>query len=73
VSESIIQKARTGVYPESIAMDLSAERLQRFFQKADGGYQISKTIRDLCREQGILPDSTLKTALDPWSMTEPHE
>jgi len=48
VSESIIQKARTGVYPESIATDVSAERLQRFFQKANGGYQISKTIRDLC-------------------------
>ncbi len=32
-----------------------------------------KTIRELCREQGILPDATLDKALDPWSMTEPHE
>ena len=48
VSESIIQKARTGLYPESIAMDISADRLKRFFQKADGGYQIAKTVRDAC-------------------------
>jgi two-component system CheB/CheR fusion protein len=48
VSESIIQKARSGVYLESIAMDVSLERLQRFFQRVNGSYQISKTIRDLC-------------------------
>jgi two-component system CheB/CheR fusion protein len=48
VSEGIIQKARNGVYPESIAIDVSADRLKRFFQKADGGYQISKTVRDAC-------------------------
>src|SRR5215470_17490796 len=40
ISEAIIQKARAGMYPESIAMDISAERLKRFFQKVDGGYQI---------------------------------
>src|SRR5262249_37400385 len=48
VSENIIQRARSGVYPESIGMDVSAERLRRFFQKVDGGYQISKSIRDMC-------------------------
>jgi fumarate hydratase class II len=32
-----------------------------------------KTIRQLCREKGILPEATLKSALDPWTMTEPHE
>lgn len=31
-----------------------------------------KTIRQLCREQGLLPDSTLKQALDPRRMTEPQ-
>jgi fumarate hydratase class II len=40
---------------------------------AKEAFKSGKTIRDLCRDQGILPDSTLKTALDPWSMTEPHE
>ncbi len=48
VSEAIIQKARNGVYPESIAMDMSADRLKRFFQKADGGFQIAKMVRDAC-------------------------
>jgi two-component system, chemotaxis family, CheB/CheR fusion protein len=48
VSEAIIQKARAGIYPENIAADMSADRLQRFFNKVEGGYQISKTVRDLC-------------------------
>ena len=29
-------------------MDVSAERLRRFFTRTDGGYRINKTIRDLC-------------------------
>ena len=48
ISDAIIQKARTGIYPESIAMDISTQRLKRFFQKADGGYQIGKPVRDIC-------------------------
>jgi two-component system, chemotaxis family, CheB/CheR fusion protein len=48
VSDNIIQKARAGIYPESISMDISADRLRRFFHKVDGGYQITKTIRDMC-------------------------
>lgn len=40
---------------------------------AKEAFQTGKTIRDLCREQGILPENTLREALDPWSMTEPHE
>ena len=30
-----------------------------------------KTVREVCREEGILPEATLRDALDPWSMTEP--
>jgi two-component system, chemotaxis family, CheB/CheR fusion protein len=48
ISENIIQRARAGIYPESIGMDVSPERLRRFFHKADSGYQITKTIRDMC-------------------------
>jgi fumarate hydratase, class II len=40
---------------------------------AKEAFKSGKTIRELCREQNILPEATLKTALDPWSMTEPHE
>ncbi len=32
-----------------------------------------KTIRRLCREEGILPESTLDAVLDPWTMTEPDQ
>ncbi|MBV8631807.1 MAG: PAS domain-containing protein [Silvibacterium sp.] len=48
LSDSAIQRARAGVYKESIEADVSPLRLRRFFHKADTGYQISKTIRDLC-------------------------
>jgi two-component system, chemotaxis family, CheB/CheR fusion protein len=48
VSESIVQKARAGIYPISISANVSAERLHRFFHKADGSYQINKAIQDMC-------------------------
>ncbi|MBV8115131.1 MAG: PAS domain-containing protein [Silvibacterium sp.] len=48
LSETAIQRARAGVYKESVEADVSSVRLRRFFHKSDGGYQISKTIRDLC-------------------------
>lgn len=31
-----------------------------------------KTIRELCKEKGLLDEITLTEALDPWKMTEPH-
>jgi two-component system, chemotaxis family, CheB/CheR fusion protein len=49
LSEQIISKARAGVYPESIAKSVSPTRLRRFFTRtANGGYQINRTIRDMC-------------------------
>jgi fumarate hydratase, class II len=39
---------------------------------AKQAFKSGKTIRELCREQGVLPEATLKEALDPWSMTEPQ-
>jgi two-component system, chemotaxis family, CheB/CheR fusion protein len=48
LSESALEKARAGLYPESIAQDVSAERLKRFFTKANGGYRISKAVREAC-------------------------
>lgn len=43
-----IEKARAGVYPRDIVHDVSPERLKRFFTETEGGYQISKIIRDAC-------------------------
>jgi two-component system, chemotaxis family, CheB/CheR fusion protein len=48
VSDDAIQRARAGLYPSTIASDVSPERLRRFFTKAEGGYRVSKTVRDLC-------------------------
>ncbi|HLW82738.1 MAG TPA: chemotaxis protein CheB [Candidatus Acidoferrales bacterium] len=48
VSEEGIIKARSGVYPENIQSDVSAERLRRFFTKSENMYRISKDIRDMC-------------------------
>jgi fumarate hydratase class II len=39
---------------------------------AKQAFKSNKTVRELCREEGILPEATLKEALDPWSMTEPQ-
>jgi two-component system, chemotaxis family, CheB/CheR fusion protein len=43
-----IDNARTGVYSKDIAQDVSPERLRQFFTEVDGGYRISKSIRDAC-------------------------
>ena len=42
-----IERARAGTYPASIAADVSAERLNRFFFQTDNGYTVSKTIREM--------------------------
>ncbi|HET9364378.1 MAG TPA: chemotaxis protein CheB, partial [Candidatus Angelobacter sp.] len=43
-----IQKARAGIYATSIAEEISAERMQRFFVKVDEGYRVNKAVRDMC-------------------------
>ncbi|HJT18274.1 MAG TPA: CheR family methyltransferase [Thermoanaerobaculia bacterium] len=48
VSESAIERARVGLYPESIVAEVSPDRLRRFFSKVEGGYRISKSVRDCC-------------------------
>ena len=49
VSEKIVAKARGGIYPESIAKGVTSARLRRFFARtANGDYQISRSIRDMC-------------------------
>lgn len=48
VSEPSITVARAALYPKTIATDVSAERLRRFFAPAEGGgWQLNKRIRDL--------------------------
>ena len=58
ISEPSVNKARTAWYPENIQGDVSPERLRRFFTKSDGGYRITKTIRDMCifSQHNVLSD-----------------
>lgn len=60
VDSRAIATARGGLYPASIAADISAERLARFFTlEANGSaYRIHKSIRDLLvfSEQDVIKD-----------------
>ena len=58
LSESAIQRARTGFYKESVSSEVSEIRLRRFFHKVPDGYQISKSIRDMCvfARQNVFSD-----------------
>ncbi len=57
-NERGIDKARSGVYLEQIAQDVSPERLRRFFVKFQDGFRVSKAVRDLCvfARQNIIQD-----------------
>ena len=48
ISEIAIAKARTGIYSQTELNGLSPSRLQQFFTKLDGNYQVNKIIRDMC-------------------------
>src|SRR4029079_6549493 len=48
LSEPVIAKARAGLYPDASVRDISEERRRRYFTKADRGYRINKTVRDMC-------------------------
>jgi two-component system CheB/CheR fusion protein len=60
IDSQAIATARTGLYPASIASDISPERLTRFFTaEPDGGtYRIHKSIRDMLvfSEQDVIKD-----------------
>jgi two-component system, chemotaxis family, CheB/CheR fusion protein len=42
-----IEIARRGIYPKRIALDVSPDRLNRFFVKTDDGYRVSTEIREM--------------------------
>ncbi|HYD48066.1 MAG TPA: chemotaxis protein CheB, partial [Terriglobales bacterium] len=47
LDKDAIEKARLGLYPPNIAVDVSPERLARFFHKTDYGFRIGKEIREM--------------------------
>lgn len=58
VDARAVDKARLGVYPEGICSDVAHTRLKRFFVKIPEGYQITKSIRDMCvfAVQNVIKD-----------------
>jgi two-component system CheB/CheR fusion protein len=48
LSEPAITKARTGIYEKNDLETVSPERLQQYFTKVNGSYQVNKNIRDMC-------------------------
>jgi two-component system, chemotaxis family, CheB/CheR fusion protein len=59
ISEAMVARSRSGVYPRSIESQVSPERMRRYFQKTNNGnYQISKFIRDVCifAKQNVAED-----------------
>ena len=47
LDQGAIEVARGGLFPESVAGDISAERLDRFFTREERGYRVKKDIRDV--------------------------
>ena len=58
LNDSLLEKARGGLYAKNLVQDLSTERLRRFFVQEDGGYRISKSIREMCvfARQNLITD-----------------
>jgi two-component system, chemotaxis family, CheB/CheR fusion protein len=48
VSDAALEKARAGIYSDSATSGISAARMRQFFTRADGGYQITKSVREMC-------------------------
>jgi two-component system CheB/CheR fusion protein len=58
ISDTALDRARTGLYTEAAVSEISAERLKRFFVRLDGGFQINKSVRDMCifAKQNLVKD-----------------
>ncbi len=58
LNEKLLEKARHGLYPKTLAQDISPERLRQFFVEEDGGYRISKALREMVvfARQNLIAD-----------------
>jgi fumarate hydratase class II len=65
--EAAVEKSLAMV--TSLNPHIGYERAAAVAKKA---FASGKTIRQVCQEEGVLPEATLREALDPMSMTEPR-
>ena len=58
INVETVEKARIGVYPDSIVTDVSMVRLAKYFTKENNNYRVHKTIRDMVvfAKQDVLKD-----------------
>ncbi len=58
LNEDLLGKARQGLYAKSLVQDISPQRLQRFFTEEQGGYRISKVLREMVvfARQNLIAD-----------------
>jgi two-component system CheB/CheR fusion protein len=58
LNEALLAKARHGLYARSLAEDLTPERLRRFFVEEDGGYRVTKSLREMVvfARQNVISD-----------------
>jgi len=47
IDDDALTRARLAAYPANIELDVSPERLQRFFSRTDKGYLVARHVRDL--------------------------
>jgi len=65
LDKDAIDRARAGLFPESIGKEVSEERLRKFFRREDSGYRVSKEIREMVvfAQQNLISDAPF-TKLD---------
>jgi two-component system CheB/CheR fusion protein len=58
LNNTLLDKARRGLYARMLAEDVSPERLRRFFVEEEGGYRVSKLLRDqiVFARQNVISD-----------------
>jgi len=58
ISETALDRARAGLYSEGSVATISPARLKRFFLPLNGGYQINKSVREMCifAKQNVAKD-----------------
>ncbi|HEY6571703.1 MAG TPA: CheR family methyltransferase, partial [Candidatus Eisenbacteria bacterium] len=58
LNEALLEKARQGLYPRSLAEDMGPQRLRRFFVEEESGYRVHKSLREMVvfARQNLITD-----------------
>jgi two-component system, chemotaxis family, CheB/CheR fusion protein len=58
ISDTALDRARVGLYSEASGSEISPERLKRFFLKQSNGFQVNKSVREMCifAKQNVAKD-----------------